>query len=215
MKTTKLNTISLLCWFFFFSYNLLAMDPGQSLLLKRYPDDGSSYEYDDESDKNDLIKILRRDNPSLSYPTICLFVETLAFKPDLEVAATLINMNADIHAVNSDGWTPLICAVRTANNAMVEFLLRNGANLNAIDRKGPSLIMVALKAEGAFAENIKYLVNLGCNFGAPEVNEAMILANTYRAWAKTSSDIDGNNYFLEMACEFDDLVDFFNNRLKA
>ncbi|XP_031793948.1 ankyrin repeat domain-containing protein 7-like isoform X3 [Sarcophilus harrisii] len=49
------------------------------------------------------------------------------------MAEKLIKHKIDIEAKNKEGFTPLLLAITTMNTEMADFLLKNGANVNALD----------------------------------------------------------------------------------
>ncbi len=56
-----------------------------------------------------------------------------------EIMADLIRKGADIHILNSAGYSPLMVAVQNSNASAVRNLLQAGADPHAVDRKGLSL----------------------------------------------------------------------------
>ncbi|KAF4466261.1 hypothetical protein FALBO_6887 [Fusarium albosuccineum] len=61
------------------------------------------------------------------------------------VASLLIDHGADVNEKNTDGWTPLIQAVRNGNGDMVWSLIKNGARINQMDSNGWSPLLYAIK----------------------------------------------------------------------
>ncbi|XP_051818453.1 ankyrin repeat domain-containing protein 7-like [Antechinus flavipes] len=67
----------------------------------------------------------------------------VSFFLGIGLAAKLLHYKADIEAKNKEGLTPLFFAVRGQNCNMAEFLLKNGANVNALDGSKRTTLMIA------------------------------------------------------------------------
>ncbi|XP_051818452.1 putative ankyrin repeat domain-containing protein 19 [Antechinus flavipes] len=67
----------------------------------------------------------------------------VSFFLGIGLAAKLLHYKADIEAKNKEGLTPLFFAVRRQNCNMAEFLLKNGANVNALDGSKRTTLMIA------------------------------------------------------------------------
>ena len=61
----------------------------------------------------------------------------------LEAARLLIGLGADIHAINDEGWTALHAATLGGHQPVVEYLLEQGANLNARTKLGQTVLGMA------------------------------------------------------------------------
>ena len=61
----------------------------------------------------------------------------------LETARLLIGLGADIHAINDEGWTALHAATLGGHQPVVEYLLEQGANLNARTKLGQTVLGMA------------------------------------------------------------------------
>ena len=76
---------------------------------------------------------------SRSFPD--LDIHRLALAGDFEAMDSLLDRtNVSTEAVNKDGETPLICAVRAGHLHIVDLLLRHGAQLEAIDNRGATIL---------------------------------------------------------------------------
>ena len=67
-------------------------------------------------------------------------IETSSY---LEAAKLLIGLGTDIHAVNDQGWTALHAAVFGRHQPVVEYLLEQGANMNARTKLGQTVLGMA------------------------------------------------------------------------
>ena len=85
----------------------------------------------------------------------------------LEMSNTISHDKSLVNAVNSDSFTPLILACYRSNNEVAEFLIQNGANLNAISNMGTALMASSFKGN-IFAANL-LLVN-GANPDLADAN---------------------------------------------
>jgi ankyrin repeat protein len=88
---------------------------------------------------------------------------------DMETAALLLGGRANPNALNRYGVTPLSLAARNGNAAMLELLLKHGADVKAADAAasdGQTLLMLA--ARTGRVEAMKQLVGRGVNVNAIE-----------------------------------------------
>jgi ankyrin repeat protein len=68
---------------------------------------------------------------------------TASRKARLETARLLVELGADVNAVGENGWTALHGAAYTGSDGILQFLVENGANLNAKDRFGQTPLSIA------------------------------------------------------------------------
>src|SRR5579859_513554 len=70
---------------------------------------------------------------AISQPTQRLIAAVLSNKlPDLKLA---LAEGADVNAADANGGTPLICATTGGFTSIAEFLIKNGANVNASEKQ--------------------------------------------------------------------------------
>lgn len=62
------------------------------------------------------------------------------FAVEPEIAEQLVKSNADINQTDENGETPLMAAIEEENLEMVRFFVKNGANINAKNKKGETLL---------------------------------------------------------------------------
>ena len=73
-----------------------------------------------------------------------------------DLIGLLLKHGADIDAPSKHGLTPLHCAVLLQNLSLTKLLLSKGANPNAVDDRGYSSLMLALKANDKWQINHYY-----------------------------------------------------------
>ncbi|MGI8743431.1 MAG: ankyrin repeat domain-containing protein [Bryobacteraceae bacterium] len=90
-----------------------------------------------------------------------------AFHDDLETAKLLIAAGANVKAPTRDGAiTPLFMACTNGNAAMLEALLKAGAEANSVKANGTTALMTAAASGGA--EAVKVLLSHGADVNAKE-----------------------------------------------
>ncbi|XP_051818451.1 putative ankyrin repeat domain-containing protein 19 [Antechinus flavipes] len=80
----------------------------------------------------------------------------VAFFQNVDMTAKLLHYKADIDAKNKEGLTPLFFAIRAKKFDIAEFLLKNGANVNALDGYKRTTLMVAVSMQ--FTEMVSLLL---------------------------------------------------------
>ena len=90
-----------------------------------------------------------------------------AFNDDLEMAKMLVAAGANVKAVTRDGAiTPLFMAAKNGNAAMIDVLLKAGADANSTDERGTAALMTA--ASSGNADAVRVLIEHGANVNARE-----------------------------------------------
>lgn len=69
------------------------------------------------------------------------------FVDEPQIAELLTSKGADVNQADSNGLTPLMSAVEGKNLGMVRFFIKNGANINAKNKNGETVLQLA-KASG-------------------------------------------------------------------
>ncbi|XP_074127145.1 ankyrin repeat domain-containing protein 26-like isoform X2 [Sminthopsis crassicaudata] len=101
----------------------------------------------------------------------------VAYFQNIDIAAKLLRYKADIEAKNKEGLTPLFFAVRANKCDMADFLLKNGANVNALDifqrhiyhKQIEQYILPPLQAS-----NLEKASNTGFVLGTPSMDKKVI-----------------------------------------
>jgi ankyrin repeat protein len=83
----------------------------------------------------------------------------------LEAVRLLLEWGADIHAVNEEGWTALHAATLGGQQAVVEYLLNRGANLNARTKFGQTVLGIAEGYCNLRVSDGRILPSAGCIIG--------------------------------------------------
>lgn len=90
-----------------------------------------------------------------------------AFRDDLDMAKMLIAAGANVKAETREGAiTPLFMACTNGNAAMIDLLLKSGADANSVKANGTTALMTA-SASGS-ADAVKVLVDHGADVNAKE-----------------------------------------------
>jgi uncharacterized protein len=90
-----------------------------------------------------------------------------AFRDDLEMAKTLIQAGANVRVTTREGEiTPLFMACTNGSAAMVELLVKAGADVNGVKANGTTPLMTA--AASGSADAVKVLLDHGANVNAKE-----------------------------------------------
>jgi len=76
---------------------------------------------------------------------------------NLDLVALLVERGADINIANGNGDTPLIDAACKGKNEMLEYLLNNGADIDAKNYAGTSALDMAQNSKNSAA--VEMLVN--------------------------------------------------------
>ncbi|XP_074064957.1 uncharacterized protein LOC141504008 isoform X2 [Macrotis lagotis] len=79
-----------------------------------------------------------------------------AYGENTAIVSKLLQYDCDLEALNKDGFSPLLLAVKEDNKEMVEFFLMNGANVNAVD------------------SNERTPLHLACVYGYPDVVTVLV-----------------------------------------
>jgi|GEM_PF-3025928 len=82
-----------------------------------------------------------------------------------EKARILIDNGADVNAVTSDGWTPLLMAARTflVNPEAFQVLLSAGADVNAVNAQGQSALILTAANPQNHPLTIEFLLEAGAD----------------------------------------------------
>jgi len=109
------------------------------------------------------------------------------FRDDLDMAKVLIDAGASVKAVTRNGAiTPIIFAARNGNAAMIELLLKSGADANTTQTNGTTVLMEAAVSGSADAVNV--LLQHGADVNAKEkVNGQTALM--FAAWENRGAAI--------------------------
>ncbi len=100
-------------------------------------------------------------NGILYQPVLVLAVYTPQI--DIEILKILVEAGADIDIQDWAGWTPLMTAVIVNNLKVLEFLIRHGANVNFINKRG---VYSSILERAVYKKNIvtvKLLVENGAD----------------------------------------------------
>lgn len=134
-------------------------DSGKGALVKSLVEKGANVNYFEPKDGNDplsyavyknqkeVVKALVENGANIKrlspkYKTSILDVAVIC-KSGEDMFKTLIQLGADVNAVDGDGCTPLYGALLESNNLeMIKVLVDNGANVNFM-RKNTSCLLVA------------------------------------------------------------------------
>jgi ankyrin repeat protein len=103
-----------------------------------------------------------------------------ALNGHLDLVKKLRNRGAEI---NNAGWTPLIYAATGGQDAVVEYLLAEGAQINAVSPNGTSALMMAVR-EGKVS-TVNLLIAKGADVNVRNQNGATALA-----WALRGNEQD-------------------------
>ena len=91
-----------------------------------------------------------------------------AYREDLKIASALVQAGANVNAANRlNAITPLLIASNTGNAAIIELLLRAGADANLANSHGTTPLMLA--AASGKADAVKTLLDHGANVNAREL----------------------------------------------
>jgi ankyrin repeat protein len=96
----------------------------------------------------------------------------------LDIVKKLRSRGAEI---NNSGWTPLIYAATGGHDAIVEYLLAEGASINAVSPNGTSALMMAVR-EGK-GSTVTLLIAKGA-----DVNQRNQSGGTALAWAMRGNE---------------------------
>jgi hypothetical protein len=83
----------------------------------------------------------------------------------LEAVKLLVGLGADLHAVNEDGWTALHAATLGGQQPVVQYLLDQGANLNARTKFGQTVLGMAEGYCNLRVAEGRILPSAGCIIG--------------------------------------------------
>lgn len=87
---------------------------------------------------------------------------------DLETVQALLEREELLEIRHSKGWTPLIVAVHSGHDCIVEYLLDKGANVNADNGRGTTVFMYAksVAAKSGDFRTMERLVSAGAQLNA-------------------------------------------------
>ncbi|XP_074092390.1 ankyrin repeat domain-containing protein 16-like [Macrotis lagotis] len=91
------------------------------------------------------ILLKRGADPKLADTCNNTTLHYAAYGQNTAIVSELLHYNCDLEAQNNDGFTPLLPAVQADNKEMVEIFLKNGANVNAVDKHQRTALMIAAK----------------------------------------------------------------------
>jgi len=93
------------------------------------------------------------------------------------VARKLINAGADVNAISTQYWTPLMYSAFSGNNKMTELLLLNGAKIEARNSDGLTPLMLAVLRDKSSAVSI--LIEHGADVNAEDRDgdDVMLIAS--------------------------------------
>jgi ankyrin repeat protein len=103
-----------------------------------------------------------------------------ALKGDLETVRALVAGGA---AVNRPGWTPLIYAATGGHDGVADFLLTQGADIDAASPNGTTALMMAVHEH--HPETARLLIGRGA-----DVNHRNQEGATALAWARRNNEDD-------------------------
>ena len=103
-----------------------------------------------------------------------------ALNGNLDVVRRLVAGGA---LLDPPGWTPLIYAATGGHDAIVEYLLNEGANVNAVSPNGTSALMMAVREHRL--DTARLLIGRGA-----DVNHSNQDGATALSWAKRGNEVD-------------------------
>lgn len=110
---------------------------------------------------------------------------------DLDAVELLLEVDANVHAVDVSNCSPLTYAVSAAVPRMVELLILRGANVNHINQRGDSPLHYAARHKDDL-DSVKILVRAGA-----QVDRKNPLGNTPFAGAAISNRTPAGQYLLK------------------
>jgi methionyl-tRNA formyltransferase len=85
---------------------------------------------------------------------------------DLNYLNEIFQLGYNINDYGENGWTPLMVASYNGNEKIVKWLLKKGADINAVNFNGTSVLMYAMTNASQTGNTaiLEYLLNENCNF---------------------------------------------------
>lgn len=110
------------------------------------------------------------------------------------------DVNKELASSGFESWTPLHVAAHHAKPGFIEFLTRNGANVNAEDDMGYTPLWEVTettnKSTTQLSESIKALVKAGADVNKPHPNSKETILNRYTKATRGFSEFDIRNEYL-------------------
>lgn len=104
----------------------------------------------------DLVKALIERGADINHPgwTPLHYAASADLPESLPIAKTLIEQHAYIDAASPNGSTPLMLAAQYSSQAMVEYLLSEGADVHLRNQRGLSAVDFAKNSDRGYLEKI-------------------------------------------------------------
>lgn len=156
----------------------------------------------EEKGDTEIVEILRK---TLEMALISELVDA-SYMGDFEVVKILVNMGADVNAVNEYGSTALILASKDTGLEVMEILLLNGAVIDHQDRQGRTALMMA--AKNGWKEAVTLLLSHDADIHIKDNNNKTALE--LAEWHK-NIDLAAGTEILELLLESEPIIEAVAN----